>query len=315
MAEDTTHKDDIELLRGVRRGLAARPKTLEPKWFYDETGSALFEEITQLSEYYPTRTELAILSQAADALARYLPAGGALVELGSGASRKTRTLIEAAPHLAAYLPIDISEEFLHSVARDLRKCYPGLEIAPVVADFTRPLSLPAPFHTMPKAAFFPGSTIGNFLPAEAMVLLRQVRDWQTVEHFIIGIDLVKDTETLIAAYDDAQGITAAFNRNILRRINRELAADFDLSGFDHEARWNSAQSRIEMHLVSQRDQTVTIAGDQYAFQAGESIHTENSHKYTEKGFTSLAAQAGWEVTDFITDPHDFFAVAILTPAD
>lgn len=315
MAENTTHEEDIGLLQDVRRGFAARPRTLQPKWLYDETGSALFEEITRLPEYYPTRTELAILSKAADELARYLPAGGALVELGSGASRKTRTLIEAAPHLTAYLPIDISEEFLHSVARDLRERYPALEIVPVVADFTRPLVLPAPYDAMPKAAFFPGSTIGNFLPAEAMVLLRQVRDWQAVEHFIIGVDLVKDTDTLIAAYDDAQGVTAAFNRNILRRINRELRADFDLSGFAHEARWNSAQSRMEMHLVSLSNQIVTIAGDRHSFQAGETIHTENSHKYTKEGFADLAAQTGWRIIDFITDPHELFAVAILTPTD
>ncbi len=306
--------ENAALLHAARQGLAAQPKSLEPKWFYDEAGSALFEEITELAEYYPTRTELAILAHNADKLARYLPRDGALVELGSGASRKTRTLIEAAPHLAAYLPIDISGEFLHGVARDLRQLYPALEIVPIVADFTRPLSLPAPYHKMCKAGFFPGSTIGNFLPTQAADLLRQVHEWPQMEHFIIGIDLVKDAETLIAAYDDAKGVTAAFNRNVLRRMNRELGANFNLSGFAHEARWNNDCSRIEMHLVSLYEQTVTIAGTHYAFHTGETIHTENSHKYTKDSFTNLAADTGWRVAEFITDPHDLFAVAVLTPA-
>ena len=306
--------ENAALLQAARQGLAAQPKSLEPKWFYDEIGSALFEEITELAEYYPTRTELAILAQNADKLARYLPGDGALVELGSGASRKTRTLIEAAPDLAAYLPIDISGEFLHSVARDLQQLYPALEIVPVVADFTRPLSLPAPYRKMRKAGFFPGSTIGNFLPAQATDLLQQVREWPQLEHFIIGIDLVKDTETLIAAYDDEKGVTAAFNRNILRRMNRELGANFNLSSFAHEARWNSAYSRIEMHLVSLHDQTVTIAGERYAFHAGETIHTENSHKYTKDSFAKLAAGADWRIAEFITDPRNLFAVTVLVPA-
>ena len=294
-------------------GLSAAPKTLEAKWFYDAEGSRLFEEITRLPEYYPTRTETAILEAEAATLAATIPDGGALVELGSGASVKTRILLDAAPHLGAYVPVDISAEFLDETARVLAVDYPRFRVLPVVADFTRAVTLPVALAALPKVAFFPGSTIGNLDAAAAVGLLEGARAWPGVEAFILGVDLVKSPEILIPAYDDAAGVTAAFNLNLLARLNREIGAGFDTDAFRHEARWNASESRIEMHLVSLRDQTVEIGLTEIRFARGESIHTENSRKYTAESIADIACSAGWRVDRFLTDARRLFAVAILRP--
>ncbi|KAJ55247.1 methyltransferase [Actibacterium mucosum KCTC 23349] len=310
---DKSVVDNDELLQSALQGLGLPQKRLDSKWFYDHRGSELFEEITQLPEYYPTRTETAILREHVGALAKYVPQDGALFELGSGASVKTRILLDDFDHIAAYLPSDISAEFLGGVARDLVRDYPDLDVVPVVADFMGAMALPAQYADMPKAVFFPGSTIGNLEAEGAVELLSRVRMMPGVRAFILGADLVKDTGELIAAYDDAQGVTAAFNLNVLRRLNAECGADFDLTAFAHEARWNQAHSRIEMHLVSRLEQTVVMGGEAIRFAAGESIHTENSHKYTQDRLAAMAARGGWRLVEFITDRQARFSVSVLIP--
>jgi len=299
------------LLAAALRGLGRRPKRLEAKWFYDARGSALFEEITRLPEYYPTRVETGILAAHAARLAAQIPPGAALVELGSGASAKTRLLLDAAPHLGAYCPLDISAEFLRSAAAALAADYPALNVRPVIGDFTAGVALPPAVAQMPKAVFFPGSTIGNLSPEGAVALLARLGRWPGAEVLILGADLVKDRETLIAAYDDAAGVTAAFNLNLLHRLNREAGATFDPAGFRHEARWNLRAARIEMHLVSRRAQVVDVAGRAIPFAAGESIHTENSHKYTRPRLEAMAARAGWRMADWLTDAAGMFSVSVL----
>ena len=292
-------------------GLRAEPKRMHPKWFYDQDGSALFERITELPEYYPTRTELSILRREVGVLAASIPEGAALVELGSGASTKTRILLDAIRGLRAYVPIDVSGDFLHDVASDLDHAYPGLRVAPLVGDFLGDLDLPEEIRNLPKVAFFPGSTIGNLEPAEAHSLLCRVRAWPGISAFILGVDLVKEPEILIRAYDDAAGVTAAFNRNLLLRLNREAGGTFDIDTFGHEARWNAEFERIEMHLVSRQTQEVSLGGCLIRFAKGESIHTENSHKYREDTIARAAAEAGWAVDAFLTDERRLFGVAIL----
>jgi dimethylhistidine N-methyltransferase len=304
-----------ELLTEAVAGLCATPKRMRPKWFYDHVGSELFERITELPEYYPTRTEVLILRKEVETLAPYVPEGAALVELGSGASTKTRILLDAMDGLNAYVPVDVSGDFLQAVARDVDRLYPDLTIAPLVGDFLQHLKLPAVIGEMPKVGFFPGSTIGNLELAEAQDLLRRIRTWPNIAALVLGVDLVKDPEVLIRAYDDTQGVTAAFNRNLLHRLNREAGTNFDAESFDHEARWNPELSRIEMHLVSRAAQKVRLDGRNIQFRRGESIHTESSHKYTRRGVDDLAAKAGWRVAEFLTDPHKLFAVAMLVPAD
>ena len=306
-------REASELLADALAGLSAERKWLSPKWFYDRRGSELFERITELPEYYPTRTEAAILRDHADLLAGVVPEGGALVELGSGASVKTRTLLDAGRHFAAYVPVDISEDFLLATAADLRKRYPGMSVRPVVGDFTGAVDLPAAVAGIAKVGFFPGSTIGNLDPEDAVALLARVRKWAGVEGFILGADLVKDVDELIAAYDDAEGITAAFNLNILKRLNDEVHADFDLGAFRHEARWCEGPARIEMHLVSVRAQEVHIGGETVRFGEGESIHTESCRKYTAETLARMAEAAGWRVERMLTDGRERFAVAVLRP--
>jgi len=301
------------LLANALAGLRASPKRMHPKWFYDPAGSALFERITELPEYYPTRTEHAILRREIGNLASCIPAGAALVELGSGASTKTRILLDALEYLGGYVPIDVSADFLHAVARDLDRTYPNLTVAPLVGDFLGDLALPSVTDELPKVAFFPGSTIGNLEPHEARDLLRRVRQWSGVAAFILGFDLVKDPETLVRAYDDATGVTADFNRNLLHRLNREAGAGFDANAFDHEARWNAQLERIEMHLVSRTAQEISLGDTSISFAEGESIHTENSHKYTREAVDQLAATAGWNVDQFLTDDGCLFAVTVLRP--
>ncbi|WP_223274765.1 L-histidine N(alpha)-methyltransferase [Tateyamaria sp. syn59] len=307
------HVRNAALVADALAGLTADAKTLSPKWLYDHHGSALFEEITRLPEYYPTRTEAGILHANADALAGLVPQGGALVELGSGASVKTRTLLDASGHMGAYVPIDISRDFLFETAEGLRATYPALDIVPVVADFTAPVSLPAALTELPKVAFFPGSTIGNLTPEGAQALLSGVRAWAGIEAFILGADMVKDTQTLVAAYDDAQGVTAEFITNILRRLNREAEADFDLAAFDYRATWNAALTRIDMELVSNRDQRVRVAGHSIDFAAGEPIHISAARKYTPDSLAALAGAAGWDVRHRHVDAAERFSVAVLTP--
>ena len=301
------------LLNSALAGLRASPKTLDSKWFYDTEGSRLFEKITQLAEYYPTRTETAILTKYADELSTYCSEGGALVELGSGASVKTKIVLDAMQSLSSYLPVDIAEEFLYESARDLAVNYPSLAVRPVVADFTKPFDLPLGLIDVPKSVFFPGSTIGNLSHDEAVDLLSHVRSFSNVEMFILGADLVKSEDILVPAYDDASGVTADFNLNLLTRLNREVGADFDRSAFEHVARWNAVDSRIEMHLVSKTQQVVNIAGNDIHFQKDETIHTENSRKYTPDSLEKIAQAASWKVEKIFTDENDYFAVAVLLP--
>ncbi|MBO9465623.1 L-histidine N(alpha)-methyltransferase [Tropicibacter sp. R15_0] len=292
----------------------SRPqKALEAKWFYDHRGSELFEAITQLPEYYPTRTEIAILEDKAAQLARFVRDGGVLMELGSGASVKTRILLDALPRLGAYMPLDISGEFLQLSAAQLRRTYPGLQVTPIVADFMQALPpLPGAAH-QPVTVFFPGSTIGNLEPETAIALLQRIRNLPQVHALILGADLIKEESRLIAAYDDAQGVTAEFNLNLLRRLNFEAGANFELAGFGHEARWNAEQARIEMHLVSSRTQEVQIGAERFRFETGESIHTENSHKYSHASLSQMAEQSGWQLAQSFTDANKDFSVSVLAP--
>ena len=300
---------DSEFARDVIAGLSLKEKTLSPKYFYDAAGSDLFEDICKLQEYYPTRTETALLHDIAADIAADIPDGAALVEFGSGASDKTRLILDAAPQIGAYVPIDISQDALDKAATRLRSHYPSLQIAPLADDFTSAMQLPAAVRQRPKVGFFPGSTIGNFTPPQAVQFLRSVRRLLGPDaHMIIGADMVKDAATLVAAYDDAEGVTARFNKNLLVRINRELGGDFDPDAFDHLALWNAGLQRMEMHLVSRADQIVNAAGETFAFKEGERMHTENSHKFTPESFAALAAQAGWTVTRQWISPAPQFAV-------
>jgi dimethylhistidine N-methyltransferase len=304
--------DRLTFLRDTLAGLSASPKAFSPKYFYDATGSALFEAICVTPEYYPTRTETALLHDIVPALAKTIPDGAVLLELGSGASDKTRLLLDAAPQISAYVPVDISIDALNGAVERLRSAYPALAVYPVVGDFTRAIEVPEPLAGRPIVAFFPGSTIGNFVPEEAIALLRSVRErLGSGAHFIVGADQVKPVDTLIAAYDDAEGVTAAFNRNVLVRINRELGGDFDPQAFEHRAVWNVERERIEMHLVSRVAQQVTVAGQHFRFAAGESIHTENSHKFTPASFARLAEAGGWRVDREWISPDPAFGIFAL----
>lgn len=292
--------------------LSRSPKSISPKWFYDEAGSALFEEITALEEYYPTRTETALLRAIAQQLTAEIPDDAVLVEFGSGASAKTRVLLDAAPQISAYVPLDISVEALETAAGSIRDAYPELEVQPIAGDFTRPMTLPPLLDQRPRVGFFPGSTIGNFGPEAAREFLRQVRALLGEDAaFIVGADLVKDEDTLVSAYDDAEGVTAAFNLNLLERANREAGADFKPTAFMHRAIWDAAQSRIEMHLVSLIDQAVRIGGWHFRFEEGETLHTENSYKFTLDGFSALAAESGWTIGRRWVSPPPEFAVFLL----
>jgi dimethylhistidine N-methyltransferase len=286
----------------VLEGLTAKPKRLAPKYFYDLAGSALFERITQLPEYYPTRCEIALLRQHAPAIASLFPPNCALIEFGAGSSRKARILLGAAATIEAYVPVDISGDFLQGEAAQLRRDFPRLAVHPVVADFTRAFEIPAPIAALPRVGFFPGSTIGNFEPHEAAKFLRHAADTLGAGAIlVIGVDLIKDTKILCPAYNDAEGVTAKFNLNLLARINRELGANFDLSAFEHHACYNSEQKRIEMHLASTKRQKVKVNGKAISFRAGETIHTENSYKYTVESFTALGRGTGWSPLKSWTD--------------
>jgi dimethylhistidine N-methyltransferase len=301
-----------EFATDVVAGLTATPKRLPPKYFYDSTGSDLFEQITTLPEYYPTRTEISILKEHAADIAALMPAGAALVEFGSGASTKTRIILSAAPSLGAYVPVEISAQFLQQQMAELRREYPKLAIRPVVADFSKPFELPDATQIMPRVGFFPGSTIGNFEPHEAAAFLRHAgRILGRGSVFIVGVDLVKDTQVLNKAYNDSKGITAKFNLNLLARINRDLGAKLNLACFEHHAFFNRERSRIEMHLASLKRQRVKVCGECIDFRAGETIHTESSYKYSVESFGALARGAGWTPVEVWTDAENKFSVHAL----
>ncbi|HUQ26308.1 MAG TPA: L-histidine N(alpha)-methyltransferase [Burkholderiales bacterium] len=288
-------------------GLSLPQKALPPKYFYDAIGSKLFERICRLPEYYVTRAELSLTRQHVSAIARFAGRGCELLEYGSGESLKTRLLIRVL-RPKTYLPIDISADALDRAARRLGREFPKLRIVPVAADFSRPFELPA--ARAPRTAYFPGSTIGNLTYEEAQGFLARSR--AHAKRMLIGTDLRKDANLLHAAYNDARGVTAAFNLNLLARINRELGADFDLRAFSHYAFYNASPGRIEMHLVSLKKQGVKIGRHRFSFQRGETIHTENSYKYSIEGFGALAANAGFTQTRCWTDRKGLFALHGLT---
>jgi dimethylhistidine N-methyltransferase len=299
--QTTAFRDD------VLAGLSACIPAIPARWLYDLRGSELFDEITRLPSYYPTRTETAIFHDIMPEVAALIPKGTAVVEFGAGSATKTPLLLDAiAP--AAYVPVDISGDYLEESAADLQERLPWLRILPVIADFARPFSLPPEIAHLPKLGFFPGSTIGNFVPWSATDLLRQFRGLLGPgSHLLIGMDRAKPVERLLAAYDDDEGITAEFNLNLLHRINRELGGDIPVDAFRHEARWNDILSRIEMHLVATRDVEFTIAGQAFRFARGSSIHTENSHKYGPRGTRVLLLAGGWTPVAEWTDPSQDFA--------
>ena len=274
-------------------GLGRRPKTVPCKFFYDARGSALFDRICELPEYYPTRTEMALLRTHAGEIAQLMGADIALIEFGAGSLQKVDLLLEALERPHAYAPIDISGEYLHAMTARLTRLHPDVTVLPVVADFTRPFVLPRELGEARRVGFFPGSTIGNMDRAEALVFLRKAAALLRGGGLLIGVDLVKDPTILHAAYNDSAGVTAAFNKNLLARANRELDADFDPDSFAHYAFYNPRWRRIEMHLMSLLRQRVSLCGYGIDFEEGETIHTENSHKYTVEGFWALAAQAGF----------------------
>jgi dimethylhistidine N-methyltransferase len=305
--------ETAQLAADVIAGLTATPKRLSPKYFYDSAGSELFERITEQPEYYPTRTEIAILNDHAGDIAKLIPHGAALIEFGSGASVKTRIVLRSAKDLAAYVPVDISANFLEQQAQSLRGEFPRIAMLPVAADFSRPFRLPAAIDAMPRVGFFPGSTIGNFEPHEAAAFLRQAAGiLGRNAMFVVGVDLVKDSKILQRAYNDAAGVTAQFNLNLLARINRELGAKFNLESFEHHAFYNRERSRIEMHLASLKRQRVAVAGERIEFRAGETIHTENSYKYSIESFGALARGAGWTPVTAWIDASGYFSVQVLT---
>ena len=301
---------DPRFREDVLSGLAAPIRAIPARWLYDRAGSELFDAITRLPEYYPTRTETALLREIMPEVAARIPAGAAVVEFGSGSSTKTPVLLEAiAP--AAYVPIDISGDYLRLSAAEVDARFPALAVHPVEADFTRPVEMPAEVGALPKLGFFPGSTIGNFVPASATDLLRSFRaDLGTGALLLIGMDRVKPVGRLLAAYDDPQGVTAKFNCNLLHRINRELDGDINVAAFRHEARWSDILSRIEMHLVAERDVRFTVAGQAFELRIGESIHTENSHKYGPRGARLLLLAGGWTPVAEWTDEAQDFAIIL-----
>jgi L-histidine Nalpha-methyltransferase len=301
--------------RDVIDDLSRAPKRLSPKYFYDAAGSELFEQITVLPEYYPTRTELSILRDHGQEIAAFIPEGAALVEFGAGATTKIRLLLGAC-RLAAYVPVDISGDFINSQAEALRADYPGLGVHPVTADFTTPFRLPEAVSAMPKVGFFPGSTLGNFEPGEACTFLKSARAiLGRGARMVIGVDLEKDERTLYDAYNDTAGVTARFNLNVLHRINRELGGDFDVGAFIHRAVYNRDRHRIEMHLISKKALTAEVLGQKFSFRPGESIHTENSYKYSIERFALLARVSGWTLLQTWTDPEAMFSVHALVASD
>ena len=293
----------------VLAGLSAPIPAVPARWLYDHRGSELFDEITRLPSYYPTRTEIGIFHSVMPEIAAHIPTGSAVIEFGAGSATKTPILLKAITP-ATYVPVDISGDYLNASAAELQGDFPSVEVIPVVADFARPFDLPGGIENLPKLGFFPGSTIGNFVPRSATDLLRQFRALLGAgSRLLIGMDRVKPVERLIAAYDDPEGVTAQFTLNLLVRINRELDGDIPIDAFRHEARWNDILSRIEIHLVTDRDVAFEAAGQRFRFAAGSSIHAENSHKYGPRGGRVLLLAGGWTPVAEWTDPgHDFAVI-------
>jgi len=301
--------------RAMRDALALHPRSISPKYFYDAEGSRLFDRICELPEYYPTRTELSILRERAGEIAAQIGPRAEIVEFGAGSLTKVRLLLDALKSPSRYLPIDISGEHLAGATARLAADWPGLAVQPIVADYTRPFGLP------PKTAgagmrvgFFPGSTLGNFDPDEALAFLRMAARLLRGGGLLLGVDLVKSPARLHAAYNDAQGVTAAFNLNLLRRANAEIGTDFDLAGFEHAAFYNVPLQRIEMHLVSLRTQQVRLGAERFEIDEGEALHTENSCKFTIDGLRALALRAGFGIGPVWTDPERLFSVHWLPAA-
>lgn len=305
------HPAPAQLLHEVVEGLRATPRRLSPKFFYDERGSRLFNEICRLPEYYVTRTEMAILGACASDVARHMGEHHVLIELGCGASDKAGILLQAVRPLA-YVPIDISRSSLLACAEQLVKEHPAMEVHAICADYTRRVIMPSPVADASRLVFFPGSTLGNFEPDDAEAFLRRLRPLvRTDGALLIGVDLKKDRAVLHRAYNDAQGVTAAFNLNLLLRIRRELDAEVDIAGFRHEAYYNEEAGRIEMYLISRRAQSIVINGDSFAFEEGEGICTEYSYKYSHAEFRALAARAGYECECMWSDARRLFGVYLL----
>ena len=297
-------------------GLRQDEKMISPKYFYDERGSQLFEEITALPEYYPTETELGILRDNVDEIARLVGPQASLIEFGSGSSLKTRVLLENLHDLAAYVPVDISEELLLESAALLREDFPDIDILPVAADFTRPFALPQPaIMPVKNIVYFPGSTIGNFTNEDALELLR-VMHGEAGEGgaLLIGVDLQKDPDIIERAYNDSAGVTAEFNLNVLRHLNREFGADFKLDAFSHSAEYNPEEGRVELRLVSSEQQDVSVGDEAFTIEEDEAILTEYSHKYTLESFARMAGRAGFDVDRVWTDAERLFSVQYCTRA-
>ncbi|WP_103020038.1 L-histidine N(alpha)-methyltransferase [Salinibacter altiplanensis] len=301
--------------KATLRGLRKNQKRVPSKFLYDERGSKLFDAICELDEYYPTRTEIGIMRENVSAMAEAIGPAARLVEYGSGSSLKTRILLERmGEDLATYVPVDISKRHLLESAEALAEDHPAVPIQPVCADYTASFELPeSPRPARRTVGYYPGSTIGNFPRAQARAFLSQIADTTGPDGgLLIGVDLKKDVDVMTTAYDDAEGVTAAFSKNLLRRMNQELNATFDLDAFEHQVRWNEARGCVESHLRSTIAQSVTVAGESFAFEEGETIHTEDSHKYTLEGFASLAAETGFEVESVWTDDRSYFSVQYCT---
>lgn len=306
----TLEQVDPAFRADVVKGLSEPIPSIPARWLYDRRGSELFDDITRLPTYYPTRTETALLEAKMDEIAAIACQGCAIVEFGSGSSTKTPLLLRAMKP-RSYVPIDISGDYLRESAARVDEQFPGVAVHPVEADFTKEVGLPREIDGLPRLGFFPGSTIGNFVPRSATDLLRHFRDiLGTGAKLLIGMDRVKPVDRLIAAYDDPEGVTADFNLNLLRRINRELGADIPVDAFAHEARWNDMLGRIEMHLVARRDAEFSIDGQHFTFNKGTTIHTENSHKYGPRGARLLLLAGGWTPLAEWTDDRQDFALIL-----
>lgn len=308
-ANSTPGQAPAEFLLDLKQGLARQRKSISPKYFYDAPGSDLFDQICKLPEYYPTRTELSILQKHAREIALHLGPHAEILEFGAGSMQKVRVLLDAMDRPARYIPIDISAEHLHASALKMTKAYPHLQVEPLTADYTQDLVLPP---DMPpegrRVGFFPGSTLGNFEPLEALRFMRMCARTLQGGSLILGADLVKSPERLHAAYNDTQGVTADFNRNVLARANRELGANFQLDQFVHSAFYNAPFQRIEMHLMSTCQQSVQVGGASFSFAQGETLHTENSYKFTVDGLRQLAQRAGFTPGQTWTDPDQQFCL-------
>jgi dimethylhistidine N-methyltransferase len=307
-AELDAGQDHAGFARDLVAALSRSPRVISPKYFYDAQGSALFDAICELPEYYPTRTELALLARHADEMALCIGPGADIVEFGAGSSVKVRLLLDALRAPRRFVPIDISGDHLQAAVQPLARDYPGLAVTPIAADFTRELQLPPALPGSRRVGFFPGSSIGNFSPGEAAHFLRNAAQWLKGGGLLIGVDLVKDPAVLHAAYNDAAGVTAAFNRNLLVRANGELGADFEPAQFAHYAFYEPRLQRVEMHLVSRRRQSVVLCGRRFEFADGETLHTENSYKFTVEGFRALALEAGFEGGPVWCDRDRMFSV-------